>query len=579
MPTPIELLSTYWGFDRFRPLQEEIIGDLLADRDVLALMATGGGKSLCYQIPALSRPGLCLVVSPLIALMKDQADALQEKDIPVGVIHTGQSWQDVDALFQQALRDRLKFLFVSPERLETRLFKEYLPALDVNLIAVDEAHCISEWGHDFRPSYRRIALLREALPGVPVLALTATATPEVQEDICLQLKLKTPSVFRGTLLRPNLSLCVTQEPAKRLRLATLLIETPGSGIVYCRSRKATTDIASFLREQGVTAEAYHGGMGTGERDKKQEAWMSGAVRIMVSTNAFGMGIDKSDVRSVIHMDAPDSLENYYQEAGRAGRDGAAAQAVVLFDDSDIHYLEQLPDARFPGEDVIRDTYRDLVHFLQIPSGSGDMTWYDFSLETFLARFNRRSATTLYALKALEQEEFLLYADQVRLPPSLHFTTSRADLRQIQTDNPALSPLIDVLLRKYPGILHYPTRISEKWLSRLIRQEESAVVTMLQHMDRLGLVTYAPAVNAPQLRLLQPRVRIEDFQIDYRKYLIRKSAYTLRIGSMIDYLRQTTVCRSLFVNAYFGGPESEPCGVCDVCVARGLTTPLPAPTSV
>ncbi len=566
MSNPLEILQRYWGFTEFRPLQQDIISEVIQGKDVLALLSTGGGKSICYQIPALCRPGLCLVISPLIALMKDQVDALVAKGIPAAALYSGQSWKEVDQLFQQALSDKYKLLYISPERLETRLFKEYLPVLDINLIAVDEAHCISEWGHDFRPSYRRISLLRESLPGVPVLALTATATRVVRQDITDQLLMKRPAIFEGPLLRPGLALEVDRTPKKET-LIRLVQQTKGSIIVYCRSRKSTLDLAELLNAQGNTAVAYHGGMPASERERKQTNWMQGTVQVMVSTNAFGMGIDKPDVRLVVHYESPDSLESYTQEAGRAGRDEKPSRAVVLVEPKDIDFLRDLPVQRFPKEEDIRETYRDLVHFLQIPSGMGDMEWHSFGLDEFVKTFNRHSTTTLYALKALEQEDLLQYAEQIKLAPSLQFTVNRTGLERVAEANPGLAPLIDALLRRYPGILHYPTRISEAWLSRLTRVDVATVEAQLLQMDKAALVDYSPAQNTPQLRLLQPRVRMEDLHINYAHHLARKKAYEIRVEKMISYLTQRTQCRSLLLNDYFGGKQAERCGICDVCLSR------------
>jgi ATP-dependent DNA helicase RecQ len=567
MQQPGEILRQYWGYDTFRPLQKEVIDDLLNGKDVLAILATGGGKSLCYQIPALCLPGCCLVISPLIALMKEQTAGLLKRGIPAAAIYSGMPFKEVIGVLQKGINDHLKLLYVSPERIETDLFKEYLPGLGIQLIAVDEAHCISEWGHDFRPSYRRIVQLREELPTIPLLALTATATPEVQADIQTQLRLSAPSVYKGSLLRPQLSLSVRLEATKEQRLVAILKKVPGTAIVYCRSRKSTESMADFLKEQDISSTAYHGGMASGLRHEHQREWSTGSVRTMVCTNAFGMGIDKADVRLVLHYDLPDTLENYYQEAGRAGRDGAKAYAIALYDAPSIAYLERLPAQRFPDEQTIRDVYRDLVHFLQISSGSGDMEWYPFSLDTFVARFRHRAATTVYALKALEQEELLMYADQLHLAASVTFTISKQALIHFQAENPALDPLIDALLRHYPGILHYPSRISERHLAKLTRLEEPVIVLQLQQLDRSGILSYQAQVNSSQIRLLQPRVRMEDLRIDYRRLLIRKEAYVHKIDRMIHYLTQTTECRSQYINRYFGEQDTPICGICDVCQTR------------
>jgi len=567
MPTPAELLKTYWGFDRFRPLQEDIIRDLLTGKDVLALLPTGGGKSLCYQVPALCKPGFCLVISPLIALMKDQVTGLRQKGIPAEAIHTGMHYREVTQILEQALHDRLKLLYVSPERIGTSLFLEYLPGMNINLIAVDEAHCISGWGHDFRPAYRRIAALREQIPPTPVLALTATATPAVQADIAEQLRMASPEIFQGPLLRPNLSFSVLEESGKQQRLVNILERVPGSSIVYCSSRKATEHLARYLTGQGIPADHYHGGMAPAIRHKKQASWMSGNVRTMVCTSAFGMGIDKPDVRLVLHYDIPDSLENYYQEAGRAGRDGQRSYAILLYDDRDIRTLEQLPDLRYPGEQVIREVYRDLVHFLQIPADCGEMEWYPFHLDTFLKRFNRNVTTTLYALKALEQEELLLYAEQANLPGRLGFTTGKDELYRFQRENPALTPIIDALLRTYPGIFDHPVLIFERQISRITRTHDEEVSNQLVQLDRSGILSYQSPVNTPQIRLLQPRLRFEDLRIDYRNYLLRKEECILRTRKMIAYLEESTLCRTQFINQYFGDTAAVPCGICDICLGR------------
>ncbi|HRE39678.1 MAG TPA: ATP-dependent DNA helicase RecQ, partial [Chitinophagaceae bacterium] len=359
--SPFEILKRYWGYNAFRPLQEEIINSVLHGKDTLALMPTGGGKSLCYQVPALVKPGLCLVISPLIALMKDQVENLRKKGITAYAIFSGMSRKEVINIFNVATESNCKFLYVSPERLETALFKEYLPGLDINLIAVDEAHCISQWGYDFRPPYLRIAALRKELPGVPMLALTASATPDVQNDICKKLEFTDKQVFRQSFERPNLSYSCFKVDSKINKIIEVLQKVPGSSIVYCKSRKRTKEISELLRLQNISSDFYHAGLVQEERNKKQEAWIGNKTRVIVCTTAFGMGIDKPDVRTVIHADVPDCLENYYQEAGRAGRDGKTSYAVLLYDNRDLHELEEMADLRFPGLDDIRNVYQSVAN--------------------------------------------------------------------------------------------------------------------------------------------------------------------------------------------------------------------------
>src|ERR1043165_4029476 len=434
-----EVLKKYWGYDSFRPLQQDVINSVLERRDTLAIMPTGGGKSLCYQIPGLLNDGLCLVISPLIALMKDQVENLRKKNITAYAIYSGMSRKDVVNTLKIASHSNCKFLYVSPERLETSLFKEYLPALDINLIAVDEAHCISQWGYDFRPPYLRIAALREDVPNIPVLALTASATTEVQNDICGKLTLpQTPGrglmktsltgnlikgwrVFRQSFERANLSYSVFQVDSRINKIIEILRNVPGCGIVYCKSRKGTKEIADLIKMHGISADHYHAGLTQEERSFKQEQWIQNKIRVIVCTNAFGMGIDKPDVRVVVHADAPDCLENYYQEAGRAGRDGKKAYGVLLYSDKDPKELEESIQVRYPSLNDIRDVYQSISNYLQIPAGSGEGNYYDFDIADFTKKFKLNTHTALYSLKALEQDNWLAMNEQVFVPSKVKFT--------------------------------------------------------------------------------------------------------------------------------------------------------------
>ena len=560
-----EVLKSYWGFDTFRPLQEEIIQSVLAGNDTLALLPTGGGKSVCYQVPTLVQEGLCLVISPLIALMKDQVEGLRRKNITAFSIHSGMQRRDVIKTLKVAGESNCRFLFVSPERLETSLFREYLPGLGVQLIAVDEAHCISQWGYDFRPPYLRIASLREELPGVPVLALTASATPAVQKDICEKLHFIDGAVFRQSFERPRLSYSVSSTASKLSRLTEILEKVPGSGIVYCKSRKRTREIAELLQRLGVSASHYHAGLSTEERNARQEAWIRNETSVIVCTNAFGMGIDKPDVRVVIHADVPDCLENYYQEAGRAGRDGKMAYAVLLYDDKDLEDLEELSSERFPPGPVVKEVYQAVCNYLQVPVLSGEGNSYDFDFTDFLKKFKLKGATAMYALRLLEQEGWLAFNEQVFQPSKLCFTTNKTDLYEFEKNQPELEPLIKTLLRTYEGIFDQPVFISEKILAGLLRTDLAEVSARLRMLSAAGLLQYVPVTDHPQVYFLRDRVRVEELTLDLAAIEKRKQQFQERLGQMKKYIAEELECRSRFIARYFGDEGVRPCGICDNCL--------------
>lgn len=565
--SPFEILKSYWGYNAFRPLQEEIINSVLHGKDTLALMPTGGGKSLCYQVPALVKPGLCLVISPLIALMKDQVENLRKKGITAYAIFSGMSRKEVINIFNVATESNCKFLYVSPERLETALFKEYLPGLDINLIAVDEAHCISQWGYDFRPPYLRIAALRKELPGVPMLALTASATPDVQNDICKKLEFTDKQVFRQSFERPNLSYSCFKVDSKINKIIEVLQKVPGSSIVYCKSRKRTKEISELLRLQNISSDFYHAGLVQEERNKKQEAWIGNKTRVIVCTTAFGMGIDKPDVRTVIHADVPDCLENYYQEAGRAGRDGKTSYAVLLYDNRDLHELEEMADLRFPGLDDIRNVYQSVANYLQIPSGSGESQYYDFDITDFLKKFKLISHTTLYSLKALEQDGWLSFNEQVFLPATVMFTVSKESLYAFEKENPQLESCIKTLLRAYEGIFDQATAISEKVIAGLMRMPFDDVKAQLLLLKSAGIIEYQPQKDTPQLLMLRSRIKAEDISIDMAAYNKRKERFRLRMKQMAAYVKEEAECRSRIIGNYFGDEKIKACGICDDCLRQ------------
>ncbi|MEO7922735.1 MAG: ATP-dependent DNA helicase RecQ [Chitinophagaceae bacterium] len=568
--TPPEILRQYWGFDSFRPLQQEIIEAVLEGKDVLALMPTGGGKSLCYQVPAMTGEGLCLVISPLIALMKDQVANLRKKNITAFSIYSGMSRKEVIHTLKTAGESNCRFLYVSPERLETALFKEYLPGLGVSLIAVDEAHCISQWGYDFRPPYLRIAALRKELPGVPVLALTASATPDVQKDICEKLEMNAAQIFRQSFERPNLSYSCFRVDSRINKMIEILKKVPGSSIIYCKSRKRTKEISDLLRLQQISSDFYHAGLVQEDRNRKQEDWISNKTRVIVCTNAFGMGIDKPDVRNVIHADSPDCLENYYQEAGRAGRDGKTSYAVLLFDEKAMQELEQMASLRFPSLETIREVYQAVANYLQVPTGAGEGQYYDFDIADFLKKFKLAGHTTLYSLKTLEQEGWLSFNEQVFLPATAGFITGKDELYRFEKEYSLLEPLIKTLLRSYEGVFDQPVAISEKMIAGLMKKELEEIKKQLLQLSQAGIINYQPQKDLPQLFLMRNRIKAEDISIDMLAYGQRKDRFQQRMKQMSFYVKEDVACRSRIIGSYFGDSNIRPCGICDNCLRQRST---------
>ncbi len=565
-----QILKQYWGYDSFRPLQEEIMQSVLDGEDVLALMPTGGGKSLCYQVPAMAKPGLCLVISPLIALMKDQVENLRRKNITALAVWSGMNRKEVLNTFKVAAQSNCKFLYLSPERLETALFKEWLPALDVNLIAVDEAHCISQWGYDFRPPYLRIASIREEMPDIPVLALTASATVPVQNDICDKLNFRKKKIFRQSFERPNLSYSIFKLSSRINKIVEIIQKVPGSSVVYCRSRKKTAEISDLLKMHGINSDHYHAGLSSEERNRKQEAWLRNNVPVIVCTNAFGMGIDKPGVRTVIHADVPDSLESYYQEAGRAGRDGKTAFAVLLYEDIDLKELHASVETRFPETGKIREVYQSIANYLQIPSGEGQGQYFDFDISDFLKKFKHSSSLVIHSIKALEQDGWLTFNEQVFLPASVQVIARKDALFEFEKSHPELDLCIKNLLRTYGGIIDQPVSISEKTLGFLMKKEPDIVNRELKQLERFGIIDYSPQKDTPQLLLLKPRIKADDLQINQQAYHKRKEEYFSRVKKMIAYLEEKG-CRSRFIAEYFGDKNVKPCGICDNCLKLKSTS--------
>ncbi len=562
-----EVLRRYWGFGEFRPVQLEIIRSVMAGRDTLALMPTGGGKSLTYQVPAMAREGLCIVVTPLIALMKDQVDRLRARRIPAAAIHSGLSPRQIDIALDNCAYGDMKFLYVAPERLATEAFRLRVERMKVQLIAVDEAHCISQWGYDFRPSYLRIAELRQKLPGVPVLALTASATKLVTDDIMHHLRFAEPRLLRSSFARPNLSYSVRHTDDKNGQLLRLVRNVDGTGIVYVRTREGTEQLAALLRDEGIAATAYHGGLPHAERTLRQDEWLSGKVRIMVATNAFGMGIDKPDVRFVVHYSMCDSLENYYQEAGRAGRDGGRAYALLLVASDDRDRIEQRFRTEFPPLDKVKDIYEHVCSYLQVGIGDGAGASYLFNIHDFCARQHLWSGTVAGALKLLQQNGYLTLTDAQENPARIMFAIQRDDLYKLRVRRSDLDHFIRTLLRLYNGVFTEFRPIDEGEIAAWSGYTVDKVREFLKRLWQLRVIRYIPSNRAPILFFNQERLPRADLYIAPATYRRRQELMLERFGQMLAYAANRTECRSMVLERYFGSEEAAACGVCDVCLAR------------
>ena len=492
------ILKQYWGYDQFRPLQEDIIQAVLAGRDTLALMPTGGGKSICFQVPALAQEGICIVISPLIALMKDQVEQLRKRNIPAIAIYSGMGHREIDIALDNCIFGNIKLLYLSPERLHSDLVQERIRHMKVNLFAIDEAHCISQWGYDFRPSYLKLSLLRELHPNTPLLALTASATLRVVDDIQTQLLFREQHVLKKSFARPNLGYMALEEENKMGRMLRIIHKMGGSGVIYVRNRRETQEVARFLVNHGIPADFYHAGLTMLERSQKQDAWTSNRVRAIVATNAFGMGIDKPDVRTVIHADVPDCLENYYQEAGRAGRDGKKSYAILLYQPSELEALKEQIEIRFPDLDQIKQVYQAVYNYLQVPTGAGAGEYFVFDMTRFLQNFKLDARQTLYAIQALEQDGWLTFNEQNFKPSTLGFVCDKSALYRFEEEHPNFEPLIKALLRSYEGIYDQSTAISENNLAYLLREKEEKVKQLLLQLHKAGLVEYEPKSEDPQI---------------------------------------------------------------------------------
>ena len=569
--SPQDILQQYWGHSQFRPTQESIIQNVLEKKDTLALLPTGGGKSICFQVPALLMEGVCIVVSPLIALMKDQAENLISKDIPAATIHSGMNYQEVKMVLQDCCEGNYKFLYLSPERLETKVFKEYLPLMNISLLAIDEAHCVSQWGYDFRPPYLRIAAIREYLPSTPLIALTASATPLVQKDILDKLEMKEAGVFHQSFNKPNLSYSVFKVESKIVKLVAILEKVKGSGIVYCNSRKQTKNLAYLLNLHGIETDFYHAGLDAEERSKKQDDWINNRIRIMACTNAFGLGIDKPDVRTVVHYDAPECLENYYQEAGRAGRDGQKAYAILLYQLDDLLGLQSMPDKRYPPITSIKKVYQELANYLQLPVGLGQGQYFDFDLINFCSNFQLDTHLVTAVLKILEQEGHCSFSEKIFLPTQVQFTIDNQELRAFEESHPQLEELIKFLLRTYEGIFSFQTSINENTISRYLRKPIALIQEQLLQLKAFGIIEYLPKKENAQIYFLLNRASADYLLIDQDLYLARKDQYCKRLVAFIDFIQMEHKCRSHVITQYFGEATNKECGICDNCLNKKKST--------
>ena len=564
---PVQVLQEFWGYESFRPLQEQIINSVLEGNDTLALMPTGGGKSICFQVPQLMKEGLALVISPLVALMKDQVQNLADRGIKAISIHSGMSRREVDmALNNAAYDEQVKFLYVSPERLATNLFSSYLNVLPISTIVVDEAHCISQWGYDFRPDYLQIGQIRERVDA-PVLALTATATPQVCEDIMDKLAFRDRVLFKSDFERANLNYIVRESADKMGQLLSVCRGVPGTGIVYMRNRAKCEEMAAALKAAGISADFYHAGLQSISRSERQQDWKSGKTRVMVCTNAFGMGVDKPDVRFVVHLDIPDSPEAYFQEAGRAGRDGKTAYAVLVYNRQDISRLNQMVDLSFPPLDYVEDIYQKIHIFYEIPYEHGEGRELKFHLEDFCRQFSLQRAKTHYAVQYLDRIGQISYSEDVEIPTRVKIIPDRQALYSIELPNPQMVSLLELLMRNYTGIFSYAVPVDEQSLGRSLGLSVPQLRVLLYETSLEHVIKYIPCDVSTVVFLRHPRLRPGDVDLKPLYYKRLREAAQERAAQMEQYCTSTDECRSARLIRYFGQEEVRDCGVCDVCRAR------------
>ncbi|MDD2491036.1 MAG: RecQ family ATP-dependent DNA helicase [Bacteroidales bacterium] len=568
MSKSLEILERYWGYTSFRENQEEIINSALSGNDTVALMPTGGGKSITFQIPALIQDGIALVITPLIALIKDQTESLRSKGIPVIAIHSGMSSIEIDALLDNAIMGEYKFLYLSPERLSSDLFKARVSKMNVSYLIIDEAHCISQWGHDFRPDYLKIKEIKSIISPISTIAVTATATPAVVEEIIKNLELLSPNIIKSSFKRDNLSYVCREDTDKYGQLLKIVRNVSGSGIIYVRERRKTFEVSEFLQAHGVSAEPYNAALAPASRALRQDEWKNGNLRIIVATNAFGMGIDKADVRFVCHLDPPESIEAYYQEAGRAGRDGAKSYAVMLWNIQDAGRLRKILNTTFPEQEYIRNVYQKLFVYLGIAYGAGKDRVINFSLKDFCSKSSLHPVPAYHALKYISKEDYIELTDEIDNPSKVKFIINRDELYNVQLKNNSLDAFIKTLLRLYSGLFSMPVAIDEEYIARVTRNSKAAISSSLMRLSRMGVISYNPAVRSPLLILKTERLDDKNFRIDESRFFRLKSNMEAKIESVIAYFESKENCREKIILEYFGEVSQQDCGRCDVCLSSG-----------
>ena len=572
--TAREVLKEYWGYDSFRPKQEEIVAAVLQDRDVLAILPTGGGKSICFQVPAMMKEGIAIVVTPLIALMKDQVQNLNDRGIKALCVNAGMGRREVDLTLNNAAYGDFKFLYVSPERLGTRLFQSYVREMKISYIVVDESHCISQWGYDFRPDYLDIGKLRE-LVDAPVIALTATATPTVAQDIMERLGFEEKCMIKSGFERPNLSYIVRRCEDKLGQLMNICANVAGTGIVYVRSRRKTEELAAYLAANGISSSFYHAGLGQDSRADRQQKWKSGQIRVMVCTNAFGMGIDKPDVRFVVHFDIPDSPEAYFQEAGRGGRDGKRSYAVLLWNDTDIRRMRQIETVSFPSLEYTEDIYHKVHAYFDIPYDNGEGRQLKFDIEEFCRHFKLQRQTAYYAVKYIERTGHWTLSEDVDISTKIQILTGRNDLYDLDFEESAMPLLLETLMRKYTGIFSYAVPIDEDYMASCVRVTVPQLRQLLYKLSLEHVIRYIPNDHATVLFLHHERLRPKNLNLDPERYRFLKDSAHVRTQKMMDYVMEDEVCRSAYLLDYFGQEDSADCGTCDICRSAGAARSMTA----